>query len=110
MADAVTLVKEWLTENRGKNRVALARYVCEALDLRDARGQLRSGGTLKALRVLEARGHWRLPKAKDAGGKSGHGRPRRLGRPVAPPHEVPARAEQVQGLKLVEVRPEEVSL
>lgn len=107
MADAVTLVKDWVRENRGKNRVALARYVCEALELKDARGQLRIGGTLKALRVLEARGYWRLPKGKDAGGTSAPGRPRRLGRPVTPPHAVPARAEQVQGLTLVEVRPEE---
>lgn len=107
MADAVTLVKDWVRENRGKNRMALARYVCKALDLKDARGLLRTGGTLKALRELEARGYWRLPQGKDAGTTAAPGRPRRLGRPVAPPQEVPARAEQVQGLKLVEVRPEE---
>jgi hypothetical protein len=106
-ADAVALVKEWLKENRGQGRHALARYVCEALDLKDARGQLRIDGTLKALRVLEARGHWRLPKAQNVNVSLGGGRPRRLGRPVASPHGVPARAEQVQGLTLVEVRPEE---
>ena len=109
-ADAVALVKKWLKENRGEMRQALARYVCEALDLKDARGALRMGGTLKALRVLETRGYWRLPKAQNANGKAGCGRPRRLGRPVAPPRAVPARVEQVQGLKLVEIRPEEDEL
>jgi len=106
-ADVVALVKEWLKEKRGKSRQALARYVCVALDLKDARGQLRIGGTLKALRVLEARGYWRLPKGQGKDGKSGRWKPRRLGRPVAVPHEVPVRAEQVQGLSLVEVSPEE---
>lgn len=109
-ADAVTLVKQWLKENRGKNRQALARSLCEALNLKDARGKWRIGGTVKALRVLEARGYWRLPKAEHANGHSGRWRPRRLGRPVAVPQGVPARAEQVQGLKLVEVTPAEEEL
>jgi hypothetical protein len=106
-AAAVALVQEWLRANRGKSRQALARHVCAALELRDARGRLRTGGTLKALRVLEARGYWRLPKAKNAQGKLGRWKPRRLGWAVAVPRQVPARAEQVKGLKLVEVRPEE---
>ena len=102
-ADAVALVKGWLKGNREKNRQALAQHVCEALELRDARGQLRTDGTLKALRVLEARGYWRLPKGQTFNGQRGRGKPRRLGRPVAVPRQVPPRAEQVQGLKLVEV-------
>ena len=101
-AEAAALVKEWLKENPESNRQELARYLCEALGLKDARGMLRTGGTLKALRVLEARGYWRLPKgrASDAGRRW---TPRRLGRPVAAPIGVPTRAEQVEGLKLVEV-------
>lgn len=106
-ADAVAMVRGWLKENRGQNRQALARFVCEALDLRDARGQWRLDGTLKALRVLEGRGHWRLPEARNVSVNAGRGKPRRLGRRVAPPDELPARVEQVQGLTLVEVRPEE---
>jgi hypothetical protein len=105
-ADTVALVKEWLKKNRGESRQALARFVCGALDLKDARGQLRLDGTLKALRVLEARGYWRLPKGQSFNGQRGRGKPRRLGRPVAVPREVPIRAEQVQGLKLVEVSPQ----
>jgi hypothetical protein len=78
------------------------------LDLKDARGQLRVGGTLKALRVLEARGYWRLPKLQSS--KPGGWQPRRLGQRVALPHNVPARAEQVGGLDLVEVGAEQDEL
>jgi len=106
-ADAVAWVKDWLKSNQGQSRQALARSVCEAFDLKDARGQLRTGGALKALRVLEARGYWRLPKGQGPHQKSGQWRPRRLGRAVAEPCNVPARAEQVEGLRLVEVRPED---
>ena len=102
-AESVALVKVWLKANRGDTRQALARYLCEALELKDARGEWRIGGTLKALRVLEARGYWRLPKARNANGKAGGGRPRRLGRAVALARGVPARAEQVRGMTLVEV-------
>ena len=109
-ADAVALVKTWLKTNPGKSRQALARSVCEALDLKDALGELRTGGTLKALRGMEARGYWRLPKAQNANGKGTCGRPRRLGRAVAPPRAVPERVEQVQGLRLVEVSPGEDEL
>jgi len=109
-AESVALVKGWLRENRGQTRQALARYVCETLGLRDARGELRIGGTVKALRLLEARGYWRLPKGRNRNAKAGRWRPRRLGRAVAQPRNVPARAEQVQGLKLVEVCREEDEL
>jgi hypothetical protein len=106
----MALVKKWLKENRGNGRQALARHVCEALDLKDAQGALRLDGTLKALRVLEARGFWRLPKARIVSGNPGGWKPRRLGRAVAAPRRVPARVEQVPGLKLVEVTPEEDEL
>ena len=101
----MALVKTWLKTNPGKSRQALARSVCEALDLKDALGALRIGGTVKALRGMEARGYWRLPKAQNANGKGTCGRPRRLGRAVALPRAVPGRVEQVQGLRLVEVTP-----
>ncbi|NLN02196.1 MAG: hypothetical protein GX174_09890, partial [Lentisphaerae bacterium] len=70
MDDAVALVREWLRNNPGRNRADLARHVCDALGLRNARGELRRGGTLKALRVLEERGYWRLPEPRAAAGES----------------------------------------
>ena len=110
MDDAVALVREWLRNNPGRNRADLARHVCDALGLRNARGELRRGGTLKALRVLEERGYWRLPEPRAAAGESNRRRPRRLGRPGEPPDGVPSRAGQVRGLELVEVRPEDDGL
>ena len=87
------VVKEWLRENKGKRRAALVRHVCERLDLRDARGRLRQGGTQKALRVLEARGYWLLPKPQSRG--PGQWKPRRPRHRVAQPLKVPERVEQV---------------
>jgi hypothetical protein len=107
-AEGVALVKEWLRDNKGKGRVALARHVCERLDLRDARGRWRQGGTQKALRVLEERGYWRLPKRQSRG--PGRWQPRRRGHRVAQPQNVPQRVEQVQGLCLVEVSREQDEL
>ena len=107
-ADAVEWVQDWLRTKKRKSRTALARDVCTAFELKDARGQLRVGGTLKALRVLEARGCWRLPKRQ--GAKPGSWQPRRLSRRVAAPRNVPARAEQVQGMCLVEVGAEQDEL
>jgi len=107
-AEGSALVKDWLRDNKGKGRVALARYVCERLDLRDARGQLRQGGVQKALRVLEGRGYWRLPRRQSRG--PGRWRPRRLGRRVAKPEGVPERVEQMQALCLVEVSREQDEL
>jgi len=106
--EGVALVKEWLRDNKGKGRAALVRHVCERLELRDAQGRLRQGGTQKALRVLEARGYWRLPKPQSRG--PGHWKPRRLGQRVAQPLKVPERAEQVLGLSLVEVGREQDEL
>jgi hypothetical protein len=106
--DSVELVNAWLKSNRGKSRLALARHVCEALDLRDAQRKPRLGGTLKALRVLEGRGYWRLPKPQHP--KPGSWQARRLRRRVAQPRNVPARVEQVAGLSLEEVSPEQDEL
>lgn len=101
-------MKAWLKEHRGESRLALARYVCKALELRDARGEPRLGGTLKALRVLEGRGYWRLPKPQ---GPTRRGwKARRLERQVPPLCNVPTRVEQVAGLRLEEVSPEQDEL
>jgi hypothetical protein len=109
-ADAIELIQCWLKANPEESRVELARHVCEALDLKDARGQLRIGGTLKALRVLEARGFWQLPVVQSARPRGWRPQPRRLGKEVPLPYNVPARAEQVQGLCLVEVSVEQDEL
>jgi len=61
---AVSKVKHWLLKNKSKGRSALARFLCGALNITDRLGKPRLAGVHKALRVLESRGLWKLPKAK----------------------------------------------
>jgi len=91
-----------LLENRDiLHRSELATLVCEQFGFYDERGQDQRGGCLKALRELEAAGHFVLPAARATTGRNS---PRRLSEPVAPPVDVPAHAGEVWGLTLVVVR------
>jgi len=106
--ESVALVREWLAGNKGKTRTELARHMCERLGMRDGKGALRIGTALKALRDLESEGYWKLPAALPHG--SGKWNPRRLDHAVAAPQGVPERAEQVEGVELVEVRSDDDEL
>lgn len=97
----IAVVEEGLGRLSGGSRLALARYVCEELELRDARGQPRLAGVQKALRVLEARGLWTLPEPQ--GPRSRGWQPRRLGVAVPRPEGVPGRVDGVAGLHVVAV-------
>ena len=57
------------------HRTELADFLCEELGFLDARGQAQRHGCLKALRELEAAGHFTLPEAQ---GKPGPSTPRRV--------------------------------
>lgn len=105
---AVTKVKDWLRKNKNKGRSALARFLCGALNITDRLGKPRLAGVHVALRVLESRGFWKLPKAQ--GAVRDQQQPRRLNTAVPPPHGVPARVEHVKDLQLVEVSAEEDEL
>ncbi len=83
------------------HRSALAALVCEQFGFYDARGRPQRAGCLKALRELEAAGHFTLPAARRSPGRSA---PRRLPEPVPLPAEVPDQAGLVRGLELVLVR------
>ena len=104
----VVKAKEWLRENKGKGRLALAQYLCRALDLHDHLGKPRLAGVQKALRVLAVRGFWKLPKTRNAVREQWS--PRRLQGAVESPQDVPSRVEQVRGLRLVEVSTKEDGL
>ncbi len=80
------------------HRSALAAVVCEQFGFYDVRGQAQRAGCLKALRELEAAGHFPLPAARRRAGRSS---PRRLSQPVPLPVEVPCQAGLVRGLALV---------
>jgi hypothetical protein len=99
------LVHELLESEAVTTRSALARELCQQLDLRDPKGDWRLATTLKALRDLEAQGFWTLPKAAVAG--SGAWNPTRLHQRVQAPTAVPASVEEVRGLQLIEVATED---
>ena len=101
---SVEYVRELIESNRFRHRSELAAALCEQFGFYDARGQEQLGGCVKALRKLEAAGHFVLPAACT---KTGHNSPRRLSEPLAPPTNVPAQAGEVRGLTLVLVRTSE---
>lgn len=91
-------VSRLLESEEVPSRTALAAIVCEEFGFYDARGHAQRAGCLKALRELEAAGHFALPAALSS---PGPGSPRRLPEPVPLPQEVPAQAGLVRGLHLV---------
>ena len=101
---SVDYVRGLLESNEILHRNELAEVVCEHFGFYDARGHIQRGGCVKALRELEAAGHFVLPATRC---RPGSRSPRRLGEPVPTPRDVPAQAGDVWGLNLVVVRSEE---
>ena len=99
--EPTALVRTLLASPGVTTRAQLVQEVCRRLDFRDPKGDWRVGTTMKALRDLEAQGWWLLPKATVA--SSGKWNPTRLHHPVPAAVGVPARAEEVRGLQLIEV-------
>jgi hypothetical protein len=106
--DVVRRINNWLGRNKQGSRFALAQHLCEELPLKDPCGKPRLAGVQKALRVLEAKGYWQLPKPRWAYRRSWQ--PRRVKGSVAQPRGMPPRVEQVKGLKLLEVSSEDEDL
>jgi hypothetical protein len=102
--DAIKYVAGLLKVNRFVSRRELADFLCERYRFYDARKQAQRGGCIKALRELEAAGHYVLPVAQ---GKTGPNTPKRLHKPVADPARVPGKAGEVRGLELIQVSNEE---
>jgi len=94
----IECVCDLLERNEIQHRSGLAARVCERFGFYDARGREQRGGCLKALRELEAAGHFALPQART---RPGRGSPRRLSKPVPLPVDVPSAAGDVRGLELV---------
>jgi len=95
---SVGYVRELLDSNEFLHRNELAEALCEQFEFYDARGKAQRSGCVKALRELEAAGHFVLPAALS---KTGRNSPRRLSEPLPPPTDVPEQAGDVQGLRLV---------
>jgi len=98
---SVDYLRELLAGKEFLHRSELSEVVCEQFGFYDPRGQEQRAGCLKALRELEAAGHFVLPAART---KSGPSSPRRLSGPVAPPRDLPAEVGELRGLTLVLVR------
>jgi hypothetical protein len=106
--NTVIRIKDWLCKSKSEGRSALARFLCGALNITDHLGKPRLAGVHIALRVLESRGFWKLPKAQ--GAVRAQQQPRRLNTAVPAPQGVPAQVEQIKGLRLIEVSAEEDEL
>jgi hypothetical protein len=97
---AITFVAETLKGGNCAHRNALADVVCNEYGFYDLRGHPQHGGCVKALRELEAAGHFILPAAQN---KNGPKTPKRLEEAVAEPTGVPGQAGEVCGLALIVV-------
>jgi hypothetical protein len=89
---------ELIKTGKYSTRKSLIAVVCEHFGFFDPRGQAQHGGCIKALRNLEAAGHFVLPEAKFKPQKPS---PRRLNSPVPDPLDVPNVVDKISGLKLV---------
>jgi len=102
--ETIEYVRGLLDANEFIHRTELADFLCEQFEFYDARGQQQRDGCLKALRELEVAGCFTLPTAR---GRTGPNSPRRLTEPVAAAEEVPGKAGDVRGLRLVLVSTEQ---
>ncbi len=99
--NTIARVKDWLQKNKNKGRSALAQYLCRALNITDHLGKPRIAGVHVALRLLESRGFWKLPRLPRR--VRSQPQPRRLNTAVPAPKRVPAQVDEVKGLRLVAV-------
>lgn len=101
-SDAIEAICSLLDSRADSTRSAFVGAVCGHFGFVDARGKAQTSGCIKALRELERGGHFVLPSARPRVSVEGR-RPRRLGQPVEAPSGVPAQAEAVQELSLLQV-------
>ncbi len=102
--DVVEFINQRIAEKPGMNRTELANHLCDRYNFVNTLGQRQQSGCLKALRKLEAKGLFELPVPQT---NPGTGKPRRLEKQVPLPVDVPSKANEIRGLKLVLVETEE---
>jgi len=98
---SIEVIRQLLAQNEHKSRSAVAESVCQHFGFFDARQRTQTAGCVKALRELERAGHFVLPAALKRGGTAKTAR--RLDRPVESALDVPVRAGEVRGLRLIKV-------
>jgi hypothetical protein len=82
------------------HRSELAGFLCEHFGFYDGRGRRQRDGCVKALRELEAAGHFRLPAPRS---KNGPRTPLRLTEAVPEPTGAPGKVGEVGDLELIRV-------
>lgn len=97
----IEYISQLLQSKEISNRTELARRACQQFDFYDVNGNIQISGCVKALRELEAAGHFELPKAQKKPAKK---TPRRLEEPVPLPVDAPADVTAIEKLELVLVR------
>ena len=102
--EAIKQINSILDDNDNIKRTKLADIVCDQFNFFDPRGERQRCGCLKALRELEQKGGFVLPKSCHTPGKI---QPRRLAEPVPEPRGVPDEAGKISELRLVPVNTEE---
>ena len=96
--DPIEYINQLLQHGEITTRTDLTRRICQQFGFYDVSGKLQMGGCLKALRDLEAAGHFELPKSQQ---KPVRKTPRRLTAPVPLPVDVPADVTAIEKLELV---------
>ncbi|MDQ6954451.1 MAG: hypothetical protein Q9M20_03310 [Mariprofundaceae bacterium] len=100
-ADSIRIVRHMIYDNPSSNRTEISRLVCEHFDFHNAKDKPQQSGCLKALRELENPEHFILPALCSI---SQHkAAPKRLDQAVPFPIDVPLKAGNIIGLKLVQV-------
>jgi len=99
----LAVVRQVLDAKAAPTRTQLAQEMCRRLDLRDAKGDWQVATTARALRGLEAQGHWRLPAPTVRRKHIRSTAPTRLHQPVPAARAVPPQLERIAGLQLLEV-------
>ena len=99
---SISYLEDLLDSKAFSNRTEVAKEVCRKFKFYTPRGQEQISGCVKALRILEAAGHIKLPApARKATAKKS---PQRLNTPVPLPVGVPSEVNEIQGLKLILVQ------
>ena len=97
-------MRQHLADHPGIHRTELANRLCGEMDFVDPCGRRQLSGCLKALRVLEKRGHFVLPSPRT---KPSHGSTPAPESAVPIAQDVPATAGKIRGLQLALVETEE---
>lgn len=95
--NAIERIRNLLDKSGNIHRSELAKRLCRHFKFFDGRGKEQLGGCLKALKELESKGHFHLPKPRT---RPGNKEPRRLEAPLPVPQGIPADVSELSGLQL----------